>query len=217
MTEAVEQLLEVLRTLPGVGRKTALRYAHTLLGQPELLKKLIEALLLVQERVRLCPNCFFITEAIPCRYCLERKDSRALCVVAYPLDLLALERTGGFRGKYHVLHGVLDPLRGVTLESLRVRELLERVEREGIEEVLLALSPNQEGETTARLIATLLSRYPVRLTRLAYGIPLGTQLDYLDEGTLALALRHRAPFFGEEGEGAALGGYPPSATMDRNE
>lgn len=198
MTPSLEQLIETLRKLPGVGRKTALRYAHTLLAQRDILENLIASLNRVREQVTLCPRCFFFTEDPPCTFCRERADSRSLCIVSFPMDVLAIERTGSYRGLYHVLHGVLDPLHGITLEKLKVKELIQRVSKERIEEVLFALSPNQEGETTARLIATLLNRFPLRLTRLAYGIPLGTQLDFLDEGTLALALKYRGPFFPAE-------------------
>jgi recombination protein RecR len=206
MTPSLEELIRAFKLLPGVGRKTAVRYAHTLLGHPEAMELLISTLLRVREKVRLCPSCFFLTEDPLCQFCKERQGSRALCVVAYPMDVLAIERTSAYRGRYHVLHGLLDPLRGVTLEKLKVRELITRIEEESLEEILFALSPTQEGETTARLIATLISRFPVRITRLAYGIPLGSQLDFLDEATLSLALKHRGPFFPEPSSGS-----PPSS------
>jgi recombination protein RecR len=202
MTPSLEELIQAFKLLPGVGRKTAIRYAHTLLAQRETMELLISALLRVRDRVQLCPECFFFTEETLCSFCRERKGSRTLCVVAYPMDVIAIERTSAYRGRYHVLHGLLDPLRGITLEKLKVHELTKRLEKEPFEEILFALSPTQDGETTARLIATMISEFPIRITRLAYGIPLGSQLDFLDEGTLSLALKHRGPFFPEPSSSA---------------
>lgn len=201
MTPTLEALVRALRLLPGVGRKTATRYAYALLAaEPERVRELSGMLAELRERVHACPVCHTWTERDPCEICEQRRDSDALCVVEQPSDVLAIERTGRYRGRYHVLHGVLDPLAGSSLANLTIDDLVARVRAGGVAELLLAISPTREGEATCRLIATMLADQDVRLMRLAYGLPLGSQLEYLDEGTLALALEHRRGF--HDGTGA---------------
>lgn len=195
MTPTIERLVQALRLLPGVGRKTATRYALALLrADASEVARLAELIGEVRTRVHACSVCHTWTEEDPCEVCRRRGDEGPLCVVEHPGDMLAIEQTGRFRGGYHVLHGVLDPMGGIGMGELTIDALVARVRKGRHCELLLALSPTREGEATARLIATLLADQNVRITRLAYGLPLGSRLEYLDEGTLALALEHRRGF-----------------------
>jgi len=189
---SVENLVAQLTRLPGVGQRTAQRLAFHLLqvGKPEALA-LAEAIADVKERVRFCDECGNLTEDAVCAICLdERRDRSLICVVEQPADLVSLERTHEFRGLYHVLGGALSPLDGVEPEHLRIDELLARVERNGVVEVVLATNPNMTGEATAAYIADRL-RDRVRVTRLASGLPVGGDLEYADEVTLGRALAGR--------------------------
>jgi recombination protein RecR len=155
---------------------------------------LAEAILAVKDRVRLCSRCFSITEDDPCALCTdERRDAALLCVVAEAKDIFALERTSAFRGRYHVLGGVISPMDGIGPAQLRVKELIERIAREGYKEVIVATNPNAEGEATALYLSRLIGPSGVPVTRLAYGLPIGGDLDYADEITLAKALEGRRP------------------------
>ncbi|MFQ5828098.1 MAG: recombination mediator RecR [Candidatus Methylomirabilia bacterium] len=189
----VAQLIEALQKLPGIGPKTAQRLTLFLLKRPsEEVQGLAEALARVKSEIVYCSTCFNITEQDPCRICQDpARDSRVLCVVEEPNDLLAVERTGEFRGRYHVLLGALSPLDGVGPEDLRVRELLGRLEGQEVEEVILATNPNVEGEATAIYLAKLLKSLGVRITRIARGLPVGGDLEYADEVTLSKALEGR--------------------------
>ncbi|MDW8046735.1 MAG: recombination mediator RecR, partial [Chloroflexota bacterium] len=152
---------------------------------------LADAILEVKRRVRLCAVCYHITEGERCRFCLDdSRDHGIVCVVEQPLDVFAIERTG-YRGVYHVLHGVLNPLEGVGPEQLRIAELVERVRSGGIREVIMATNPSLEGEATAMYIRRLLEPFGVQVTRLARGLPAGADLDYLDDATLTRALEGR--------------------------
>ena len=189
---SVENLVAQLTRLPGVGQRTAQRLAFHLLQvpKPEALA-LAEAIVDVKERVRFCDECGNLTEDAVCAICLdERRDRSLICVVEQPADLVSLERTHEFRGLYHVLGGALSPLDGVEPEHLRIDELLARVERNGVVEVVLATNPNMTGEATAAYIADRL-RDRVRVTRLASGLPVGGDLEYADEVTLGRALAGR--------------------------
>ncbi|HVN60486.1 MAG TPA: recombination mediator RecR [Gaiellaceae bacterium] len=189
---SVENLVAQLTRLPGVGQRTAQRLAFHLLQvpKPEALA-LAEAIADVKERVRFCDECGNLTEDPVCGICLdERRDRTLICVVEQPADLVSLERTHEFRGLYHVLGGALSPLDGVEPEHLRIDELLARVERNGVVEVVLATNPNMTGEATAAYIADRL-RDRVRVTRLASGLPVGGDLEYADEVTLGRALAGR--------------------------
>lgn len=191
--EPVARLIEALQKLPGIGPKTAQRLTFFLLKRPAAeVSALAEALVSVKTKIVHCSLCFNVTEEDPCRICRDpRRDQRALCVVEEPNDLLAMERTGEFRGRYHVLLGALSPLDGIGPEDLKVRELLARFETEGVEEVILATNPNVEGEATAIYLAKLLKPLGVRVTRIARGLPVGGDLEYADEVTLSKAFQGR--------------------------
>jgi recombination protein RecR len=191
--EPVARLIEALQKLPGIGPKTAQRLTFFLLKRPaEEVSALSEALVGVKSRISHCSTCFNVTEENPCRICRDpARDQRALCVVEEPNDLLAMERTGEFRGRYHVLLGALSPLDGIGPEDIRVRELLKRLETPGVEEVIVATNPNVEGEATAIYLAKLLRPLGVRVTRIARGLPVGGDLEYADEVTLSKAFQGR--------------------------
>jgi recombination protein RecR len=191
--DAAERLIEALQRLPGIGPKTAQRLTFFLLKRPEgEVVELSEALAQLKARIRYCTICFNVTEEDPCRICGDpARDQRVLCVVEEPNDLLALERTGEFKGRYHVLLGALSPLDGIGPEDLKVRELLARLEAQGVEELILATNPSVEGEATAIYLAKLLKPLAVRITRIARGLPVGGDLEYADQVTLTKALEGR--------------------------
>jgi recombination protein RecR len=192
LSAAVENLVAQLTRLPGVGSRTAHRFAFHLLRVPEdEALALAAAIKDVKERVRFCNECGNLTEEEICAICLDaRRDHSVICVVEHPVDLISLERTHEFRGLYHVLGGSLSPIDGVEPEHLRIDELLRRVERNGVVEVVLATNPNMTGEATASFLADRL-RGRVRVTRLASGLPVGGDLEYADEVTLGRALSGR--------------------------
>jgi recombination protein RecR len=191
--EPVARLIEALQRLPGIGPKTAQRLAFFLLKRPtEEVTALSESLAQLKALIVHCQVCFNVTQEDPCRICSDpRRDARSLCVVEEPNDLLALERTGEFRGRYHVLLGALSPLDGIGPEDLKVRELLHRLEREPVEEIILATNPSVEGEATAIYLGKLLKPFALRITRIARGLPVGGDLEYADEVTLSKALEGR--------------------------
>ncbi|QTF91528.1 recombination mediator RecR [Halomonas sp. BM-2019] len=195
----VEKLMTSLRVLPGVGPKTAQRLAMHLLerdrdGGRRLAAVLDEAL----ERVGYCRRCRTLTEEEICALCESaRRDDTLLCVVESPADQLAIEEAGGFRGRYFVLHGHLSPLDGIGPEDIGLDQLEARVAEGGIEELILATNPTVEGEATAHYIAAQLAPHGVRLSRLAYGVPMGGELEYVDGGTLSRAFNGRLPFSGD--------------------
>jgi recombination protein RecR len=192
--DPIQRLVRALARLPGVGEKTATRLAFHILRAPEgLARELAEALVDVKENVRLCSRCMNLTSDDPCTICSDtRRDDRMICVVASPPDLHAIERTGGYRGRYHVLHGVLSPLDGVGPDDLRIRELLLRVgSGSAVQEVILATSPNVEGEATALYLGKVLRPLGVRVTRIASGLQVGGELEYADQMTIARALDAR--------------------------
>jgi recombination protein RecR len=192
LSPAVDNLVAQLTRLPGVGTRTAHRLAfHLLRVPPDEAHALAEAIDEVKERVRFCSECGNLTEEDRCEICRdERRDRTLVCVVEQPADLVSLERTHEYRGLYHVLGGSLSPIDGVEPEHLRIDELMGRVERNGIEEVVLATNPNMTGEATAAYLADRL-RGRVRVTRLASGLPVGGDLEYADEVTLGRALSGR--------------------------
>ncbi len=191
--EPVARLIEALQRLPGIGPKTAQRLTFFLLKRPiEEVRDLSESLMAVKERIVSCQSCFNVTDEDPCRICADpRRDDHVLCVVEEPNDLLAMERTGEFRGRYHVLLGALSPLDGIGPDDIKVRELLGRVEAGVATEVILATNPNVEGEATALYLAKLLRPLGVRVTRIARGLPVGGDLEYADQVTLSKALEGR--------------------------
>jgi recombination protein RecR len=186
-------LIGELEKLPTIGPKTAARLAFYILSASrEDANALAEAIVAVKDRVRLCSRCFSLTEADPCSICRDvRRDPKTLCVVGEPKDVYAVERSMSFKGRYHVLGGLISPMDGIGVAQLHVKELVERVGTEGIDEVIVATNPNAEGESTALYLARLLAPTGVRVTRLAYGLPIGGDLDYADEVTLARALEGR--------------------------
>ena len=196
LPEPLQALILAFERLPGIGPKTASRLAFYLLRQPEeVSKQLADALVAVKAATALCPICFNITMAGQerCEVCGdERRDQTMLCVVEEPLDVLVLEKTGGFMGRYHVLHGVLSPIKGVGPEQLKIRPLVERVKQGGLREVILATNPSMEGDATALYLRQQLAPLGVRITRLARGLPVGGDLEYADQNTLLRALAGRS-------------------------
>lgn len=191
--EPVARLIEEFTKLPGIGPKTAQRLTFYLLRVPtDEAKELAQAILEVKEKVVFCSVCFNITEKEPCLICDgTERDKSMICVVEEPLDVLALERTGEFNGLYHVLHGAISPMEGIGPEQLRIRELLGRLASGSVREVILATNPNLEGEATAMYLAKLIAPLGPRVTRLARGLPIGSDLEYADEITLTRALEGR--------------------------
>ncbi len=192
--EPVARLIDALQRLPGIGPKTAQRLTFFLLKRPaEEVRELSESLVAVKDRIVYCQTCFNVTDEDPCRICRDPgRDTRLICVVEEPNDLLAMERTGEFRGRYHVLLGALSPLDGIGPEDLKVRELLARLDTgTGTAEVILATNPNVEGEATALYLAKLLRPLGVKVTRIARGLPVGGDLEYADQVTLSKALEGR--------------------------
>ena len=189
--EPVARLIEEFNKLPGIGPKTAQRLTFYLLRMPaEEARGVAEAIVEVMERIGFCSTCFNITESGPCWVCRGARDRSMICVVEEPLDVLALERTGHYKGLYHVLHGAISPMEGIGPEELRIRELLGRLS-DGVEEVILATNPNLEGEATAMYLTKLLTPLGMKVTRLARGLPVGGDLEYADEVTLTRALEGR--------------------------
>lgn len=190
---ALERLTEEFAKLPGIGGKTAQRLAFYVLGLPDeeaaaFAKAIVEA----KRTVHTCPVCQNLTDGELCAICGdERRDHGVICVVAEPRDVIAMERTREYEGVYHVLHGVISPLNHVGPDDIRIRELLARVAKGGVREIIMATNPDTEGEATAMYLSRLLSPMEVKVTRLAYGIPVGSQLEYADEITLMRALEGR--------------------------
>jgi len=189
----LELLIEELVKLPSIGHKSAQRLALHLLRAPrEDALRLAEAIRAVRERVAFCTVCGNFTEQDPCPLCVDpERDSTVVCVVEQPVDVLAFERTGRFKGRYHVLGGALSPLEGTHPDNLRIRELLERLHGDEIREVILATNPNVAGEATALYLSRLLEPLGLRVTRIARGVPMGSDLEYSDQVTLARALEGR--------------------------
>ncbi len=189
----VERLITELSKLPSIGPKSAQRIAfHIIRGRPDEARALADALREVKERIRPCRRCFNLTEGEECEICTDpRRDASVICAVEDPYDIGPIERTGEYRGLYHVLGGALSPLDGIEPEDLRIAELVERVEKEGTKEIVIATNPNTTGEATALFIAQELKDTPVRVTALASGLPVGGDLEYADEVTLGRAFAGR--------------------------
>ncbi len=190
----VERLVEAFGRLPGIGTKTASRLTYYLLRVPqEESKELAEALLAMRTETHFCSTCFNITVDDPCPICQdERREGSLICVVEEPLDVVAIERTQQFNGRYHVLHGAINPVEGVGPEDLRIDELMMRIETEAVEELIVATNPTLEGEATAMYLKRQLGGRPVKLTRLARGLPSGGDLEYADTTTLSQAFQGRS-------------------------
>jgi recombination protein RecR len=195
LPEPIQDLVNAFSRLPGIGPKTASRLTfHLLRSQEDLARDLAEALLQLKSGTALCQTCFNITIAgrTQCEICASsERDESLICVVEEPLDVLALERTAGFTGRYHVLHGALSPIEGIGPEDLKIRELLERVKNGGVQEIILATNPSMEGDYTAAYLRQQLAPLGMRLTRLARGLPVGGDLEYADQNTLLRALSGR--------------------------
>ncbi|MGZ3494338.1 MAG: recombination mediator RecR [Thermodesulfobacteriota bacterium] len=189
----IDHLIEALTRLPGIGRKTASRLAfHILRSSSSEAQQLARAIVDVKEKIRLCSICFNLTDEDPCRICQdERRTREVLCVVEGPNDLIAIENTGDFNGRYHVLHGTISPLEGIGPDDLKIRELLERLQKEEISEVILATNPTVEGGATALYLSNLIKPFSIKVTRIAYGIPMGSEIEYSDGMTLSKALEGR--------------------------
>jgi recombination protein RecR len=189
----VAVLINELSKLPTIGPKTAARLVFHLLNRPRHeAQSLAEAILAVKDKVGFCSICYSLSEAEPCEFCTDdRRDARAICVVAEAKDVYAIERTGAFKGRYHVLGGLISPMDGIGPGQLHVKELVERIGREEPHEVILATNPNAEGEATALYLSRLLQPLGLVVTRLAYGLPIGGELDYADELTIIKALEGR--------------------------
>ena len=191
--DPLNRLIKELSRLPGIGEKTASRLAFHILRQPiDVVRALSQSLMAVKERLILCSNCCNITEHDPCTICRdERRDRGLVCVVEDINDLYAFERTGSYKGTYHVLHGALSPLDGIGPAELKIDELLERIRRGEVREVIVATNPNVEGDATALFLAEAMKPFNVRLTRIARGVPVGGDIEYIDQVTLAQALSGR--------------------------
>ena len=191
--EPMARLIEELRRLPGIGSKSAQRIAfHLLKAEPEETERLAVALRDLKQNIRLCEVCNNFTDTSPCSYCSDTsRDARLLCVIEEPANIVPIERTGKYRGRYHVLHGTLSPLQGIGPDQLRIANLLERVNAGGVEEIIVATNPNVEGEATAMYLSKLLKPLGVRVTRIAMGMPVGGELEYTDSATVAKAMEGR--------------------------
>ncbi|MFN2555876.1 MAG: recombination mediator RecR [Nitriliruptorales bacterium] len=189
----LQDLVDELGRLPGIGPKSAQRLAfHLLQADPADAHRLAEAIMRVKERIRFCRRCWNVAEQEECRVCRDsRRDPSVLCAVEEPRDVIAIERTREFRGRYHVLGGAISPIDGIGPDQLHIRELIRRIEPEGVREVIIATNPNVEGEATASYLARLLTPLGVRVTRIASGLPVGGDLDYADEVTLSRAFTGR--------------------------
>jgi recombination protein RecR len=189
----VQDLIDELGRLPGIGPKSAQRIAfHMLAADPEDVRRLANVLVEIKDKVRFCATCGNVAENELCRVCADpRRDTSAICVVCEPKDVVAIERTREYRGHYHVLGGVISPIDGVGPDDLRIRELMARLADSGVKEVILATDPNLEGEATATYLARLIKPMGLRVTRLASGLPVGGDLEYADEVTLGRAFEGR--------------------------
>ena len=193
-SESIERVVELFASLPTIGKKTARRLAFHLLRQsPHEVEQFASALIDMRSRVRECSVCHTFTDAETCGICLSpKRGTTVICGVEQPSDVMAIERTGDFRGRYHVLHGALSPLDGIGPEDIRLKELVARMTSE-VEEVILALNPNVEGEVTTQYIAKLATPLGVKVTRIARGVPMGSDLEFADDATLARAFEGRTP------------------------
>jgi recombination protein RecR len=191
--EPIAKLIEELRKLPGIGQKTAQRLAYNLLRRPsEDAERLSRAILEVKEKIRYCSRCNNFSDQDPCNYCANpSRTQEVICVVEEPHDILSIEKTREYHGQYHVLHGVLSPINGVGPDDLKLKNLLERLREGNVREIILAMNPNVEGEATAIYLAKLLKPTGVRVSRIALGVPVGSDLEFADEVTMSKALEGR--------------------------
>lgn len=191
--EPIERLIDEFRRLPGIGAKSAQRLAYNILRRPrEDAERLSRAILEVKEKIRYCSRCNNFSDRDPCHYCTNAaRSGETICVVEEPNDILAIEKTREYHGQYHVLHGVLSPINGVGPEDLMLKNLLERLREGNVREIIVATNPNVEGEATAIYLARLLKPIGLKVSRIALGIPVGSDLEFADEVTMSKALEHR--------------------------
>ncbi len=193
--DPIRRLVQELSRLPGIGEKTATRLAfHLVRGNRQQVLDLAQALVDVTDKIRLCSICMNMTEHDPCTLCSDpRREPDTICVVATPSDLVAIDRGGHFRGRYHGLHGLLSPLEGIGPDDLRIAELVRRLGSDEVREVIIATSPSVDGEATAMYVARVVKPLGIRVSRIATGLPVGGELEYSDQATIARALAARAP------------------------
>jgi len=193
LPESISRLIGELAKLPGIGEKNATRLAFHIFRSPKIYSEnLAQAIIDTKTKVILCNNCFNFASESPCEICKDsERDNSSICVVEEPLDQLAIERSREFRGKYHILHGVISPIDGVGPEDLRIKELINRLENESIKEVIVATNPSVEGEATALYLSRLIKPLEIEVSRIAHGIPMGGDIEYIDEITLGKAIRDR--------------------------
>jgi recombination protein RecR len=191
--EPIERLIDEFRKLPGIGAKSAQRLAYSILRRPkEDAERLSRAILDVREKIGYCSRCNNFSDRDPCHYCSNAaRSGETICVVEEPNDILAVEKTREYNGQYHVLHGVLSPINGIGPEDLKLKNLLERLREGNVREIILATNPNVEGEATAIYLAKLLKPIGVKVSRIALGLPVGSDLEFADEVTMSKALEHR--------------------------
>ena len=195
-TEAINRLIQELNHLPGIGPKSAQRIAYYLLrSNEEQIKQLTEALLSLKQKTILCSVCFNVTESDPCAICRsDRRDKTKVCIVEQPQDIIAIEHTNIYTGLYHVLHGAISPTEGIGADNIRIRELMSRLQNGAVQEVILATNTNLEGEQTALYLSRIITPLGISVTRLARGLPFGTELEYADDVTLTRAFEGRQAF-----------------------
>ncbi len=195
-SDAIGRLIEEFSKLPGIGPKSAQRITFYLLRSPEEeAKALAEALLSLKQKINLCSTCCNVTESDPCPICRNpQRDTGQVCIVEQPQDIIALEHTGVYKGLYHVLHGAISPTEGIGADDIRIRELLSRLQNNSVQEVILATNTNLEGEQTAMYLSRVIAPLRIKVTRLARGLPFGTELEYADDVTLTRALEGRQDF-----------------------
>ena len=195
-SDAIGRLVEEFSKLPGIGPKSAQRITFYLLRSPEEeAKALAEALLSLKQRINLCSSCCNVTESDPCPICRNpQRDTSQVCIVEQPQDIIALEHTGVYRGLYHVLHGAISPTEGIGADDIRINELISRLQNNSVQEVILATNTNMEGEQTAMYLSRVIAPLDIKVTRLARGLPFGTELEYADDVTLTRALEGRQEF-----------------------
>ena len=193
LPESISRLIAELAKLPGIGEKNATRLAFHIFRSPKIYSEnLAQAIIDTKTKVILCENCFNFTSESPCDICGDsERDSSSICVVEEPLDQLAVEKSKEFKGKYHVLHGVISPIEGVGPDDLKIRELIARLERENVKEVIIATSRSVEGEATSLYLSKLIKPLGIEVSRIAHGVPMGGDIEYIDEITLGKAIRDR--------------------------
>jgi recombination protein RecR len=193
---SIQDLIKNIAKLPGIGEKTAERLAMHLLRAPRReVENLAQSILKIKDNVQFCTGCFALSDGELCSICSDAaRDPRLLCVVEQPADMVAIEKSGAFSGRYHILSGALSPMNGIGPENIRIRELLARIQKDQVKEVVLATGTNVEGEATASYIAQLLGKYQVKVTRIASGVPMGGDLKYVDQVTLKKAMETRHAF-----------------------